>query len=108
MLRIENLKLPPGSGDAALRAQVDAQVIERLQTLCGWQYDAYSLGWQASAGERPVRAVGMLGAFPQGSVRFSVTGAPRSQSLPNVSKQTLILSLLQARTAPPLCRRLLF
>lgn len=74
---------------AALRAQVDAQVIERLQTLCGWQYDAYNLGWQASAGERPVRAVGMLGAFPQGGVRFSVTGAPSSQSLPNVSKQTL-------------------
>ncbi|WP_303900739.1 hypothetical protein [Anaerotruncus colihominis] len=74
---------------AALRAQVDAQVIKRLQTLCGWQYDAYNLGWQASAGERPVRAVGMLGAFPQGGVRFSVTGAPSSQSLPNVAKQTL-------------------
>ncbi|MCR2026485.1 hypothetical protein [Anaerotruncus colihominis] len=74
---------------AALRAQVDAQVIKRLQTLCGWQYDAYNLGWQASAGERPVRAVGMLGAFLQGGVRFSVTGAPSSQSLPNVAKQTL-------------------
>lgn len=74
---------------AALRAQVDVQMVERLQMICGWQYDAYNLGWQASAGERPVRAVGMLGAFLQGGVRFSVTGTPSSQTLPHVAKQTL-------------------